>query len=785
MPVAPYQLWMDLVPVSSAIGSNGTVTVTMTGTHSITAGAYVQVAGLTGPGTAFNGVAQVTSASGSAFTYVLGTASGTATVASSVVSYDLLNPLTNYSTAAARMSALFVDLQSLQLSANGDGTGSSMSLTVLQQVTPSAGPWFTSAIPDNTRFRFVVKETGQTPATDKTDVIFLGVLASFQSQLNAAGQGTETQISLGDANYILDKTAIFGKVSSPKTFRPSRISRTSGTALIDFGNIAHGFVVGQPILVSGVPGGGSATPFTGPQRVSAATTFTLSYANAGSNVVVNPLSRVEVSVARSGQSNDRITISGRYPDLGLLAGDTITLNFTSNLTGFSDSRGFINLVRGTYSGERVIRSSANSMTLILSRPYTGTWGTISGFSNITTVPQVADAGRNGQLLVQIPGGITEDQSVETLLNLVNTYHSEDYALQRLLDTTDLSQIRGSTSGVNEDAIQFDATSLRSGLDSIVESFSGSDTKARRYFIDPQGRLNFALVDDASIPSFPSAPYVITTTGPGTPNRTDGPASVSSNGLTVTWDHETTKNALFSIPSSAGNPISLVAAYDELLDGDGTAIYPERLGAPRFDGVVDFPTAVKNPGATLKRAAIAFYIERHKPLLSGSFRLTGAGTASFNSLGFLQGYGAQGIGSVVSAVRAGTTVTITTATPHSATAGQAIIVQGITGTNLTTMNGTFTLGSVVSGTVFTYTAAGTAGTGVVTDAEAYVYRPVYWKPGQFVAIDAPGLGVNSSELYRVEQVTLTLSEGSFSQGIDVTFSRKNPSDLANLIASYTK
>lgn len=785
MPVAPYQLWMDLVPISSAVGSSGTVTVTMTGTHGITAGSYVQVAGLTGPGTAFNGVAQVATASGSAFTYVLGTASGTATVASSVVSYDLLNPLTNYTSVDARMSALFVDLQSLQLSANGDGTGSSMSVTVLQQVTPAAGPWFTTAIPDNTRFRFVVKETGQTPATDKTDVIFLGVLASFQSQLNAAGQGTETQISLGDANYILDKTAIFGKVSSPKTFRPSKISRTSGTALIDFGKVAHGFVVGQPILVSGVPGGGSATPFTGPQRVSAATTFTLSYANAGTAVTVNPLSRVEVSVARSGQSNDRITISGRYPDLGLLAGDTITLNFTSNLTGFSDSRGFINLVRGTYSGERVIRSSANSMTLILSRPYTGTWGTISGFSNITTVPQVADAGRNGQLLVQIPGGITEDQSVETLLNLVNTYHSEDYALQRLLDTTDLSQIRGSTSGVNEDAIQFDATSLRSGLDSIVESFSGSDTKARRYFIDPQGRLNFALVDDASIPSFPSAPYVITTTGPGTPNRTDGPASVSSNGLTVTWDHETTKNALFSIPSSAGNPISLVAAYDELLDGDGTAIYPERLGAPRFDGVVDFPTAVKNPGATLKRAAIAFYIERHKPLLSGSFRLTGAGTASFNSLGFLQGYGAQDIGSVVSAVRVGSTVTITTATPHSATAGQAIIVQGITGTNLTTMNGTFTLGSVVSGTVFTYTAAGTAGTGVVTDAEAYVYRPVYWKPGQFVAIDAPGLGVNSSELYRVEQVTLTLSEGSFSQGIDVTFSRKNPSDLANLIASYTK
>ena len=781
--LAPYQLWMDLVPISSAIGVSGTVTVTTTAAHGITKGAYVQVAGLTGAGTAFNAVAQVATASGTTFTYVTGSSSGTATVTAGVVSYDLLNPLTNYASGADQLTALFVELSSLQLSANGDGSGSSMSVKISQQVTPSAGPWYSTAIPDNTRFRFIIKETGVAPATDKTDVIFLGVLTSFQAEINEAGQGTETTLSLGDVNYILDKTSIFGKISSPKAFAPSKISRSSGTATIDFGRILHGFVVGQPILVSGVAGGGLATPFTGTYRVSAATPTTLSYPNAGSNVSVNPLSRFEVSVSRSGQSNDRITIAARYPDLGLRSGDTITLNPGGSYTGFSNAAQFVAIIRGTYSGDRVVSNSANSVTLTLSKPYVGTWGTIGGYSNITTVPSVADASRNGQLLVQIPGGITEDAAVESLLSLVNNFHSTDYPLQRLLDTTDTSQIIGSTSIVNEEAIQFDATSLRSGLDTIVEQFSGSDVKARRYHIDPQGRLNFKLVDAASQPALPDAPYLLTTSSYGTPNKTDGPSSIAPYGLNVTWDHETTKNALFSIPSSTGSPVSLVTAYDEILDGDGTAVYTTREGAPRFDGVVDFPTAVKNPGATLKRAATAFYIERHRPLLSGSFRLLGASTSQ--PLGFLQGYGAQTIGSIVTASRAGSTVTITTGSSHNSTAGQAIIISGLTGTNLTTMNGTFTVGSVTSGSVFTYTAVGSAGVAVSTAASGYVYRPVYWKPGQFVSIDAPALGVSSSTLYRVEQVSLTLQEGSYSQSLDVTFSRKNPSDLANLIASYTK
>jgi hypothetical protein len=64
------------------------------------------------------------------------------------------------------------------------------------------------------------------------------------------------------------------------------------------------------------------------------------------------------------------------------------------------------------------------------------------------------------------------------------------------------------------------------------------------------------------------------------------------------------------------------------------------------------------------AAAAFYVERHKPLLSGSFKLVGSGTVSgTNDLGFMEGYGAQTIGTISSASRTGSVVTITTGAAH--------------------------------------------------------------------------------------------------------------------------
>jgi hypothetical protein len=52
--------------------------------------------------------------------------------------------------------------------------------------------------------------------------------------------------------------------------------------------------------------------------------------------------------------------------------------------------------------------------------------------------------------------------------------------------------------------------------------------------------------------------------------------------------------------------------------------------------------------------------------------------------------------------------------------------------------------------------------------------------QWVDITAEGLSL--SGLYRVEEVSLSFETGSYNQIVDITFNRKNPSDLASLIAN---
>jgi hypothetical protein len=242
---------------------------------------------------------------------------------------------------------------------------------------------------------------------------------------------------------------------------------------------------------------------------------------------------------------------------------------------------------------------------------------------------------------------------------------------------------------------------------VVETFGG-DAKERRYFVGLDGLLNYALVDTGAKPTYATAPYSIITSGAGTPNATSSKATVAPYSLSVNWDHETTKNVMMTIPSTAGTPFTSVFSYDDLVDNTGTAIFATRSG-PILDEVVDYPTAVKNPGAAIQRAAVAYFTERYKPLLSGQFTLRGAGTQSFNSNGFSSGYAQTGASSF-----------------------------------------------------------------------ALVSR---WEPGQWVEITSAGLGL--SGLYRVEQVEWALEPGSYVQVITVRFNRKNPSDLASLIASQTK
>jgi len=703
MATAPFQLWLDLATVASAIRVSSTVTITTSSEHGLSTGAYVQVGDTTtAAGTSMVGVYQVTVTSGSAFTYTAAGSAGTASVGSAWIAADFLNPPINYTAGTARQQAPVVPLESLNLSANGDGTGSSMSFAVMQENTPTLGPWYLK-IPDNTRVRLCQKDTGSTPAT--ADVRFLGVLASLSSQLTGSGQGTITDVTLGDANYLLDRVGVFGKPGASRTVAGTKFTVSGSVATVTFGQ-DHGFVVGQPIKVGGVMLGGSAGGYTGIQRVKATpTTKTITYDTVATSTGAQT---TQASYARVGLANDRLSVTGRYANLNLLDGDTVTLGPPNGISGFSNNSQMISFLRGTYSGDRVIKTGDNSITVVFPTPYQGTWGTFTGYGDIKSIGYVSDANAGGQLLVTLAGGLTEDATVEQLLATTNAFHTTDYALQRTFSTASTTNIVGGTVYINQEAIQFPSTSLRSALDSVVETFGG-DAKERRYFIGLDGTLNYALVDSTAKPTYATAPYSVTTdSGAGTPNTTTAKATVAPYGLSVALDHETTKNVMMTIPSTAGTPFTSVFSYDDLVDNTGTAIFTTRSG-PILDEVVDYPTAVKNPGAAIQRAAVAYFTERHKPLLSGQFTLRGAGTQNFNQYGFSSGYAQTGASSF-----------------------------------------------------------------------ALVSR---WEPGQWVEVTSAGLGL--SGLYRVEQVEWALEPGSYVQVITVRFNRKNPSDLASLIASQTK
>lgn len=214
MATAPFQLWIDGPPIASAIRSASTVTITTLSAHGITSGAYVQVEGCIGTaGTSMNGVFQITTTSGTTFTYTAagsaGTAVTTATLTTEAFGYDILNPLVNYAAGTARDQALYVPLESLQMSASGDGEAATISFSVIQDDTPGSTPWFLT-IPDQTRIRLIKANTGSAPAAGQT--FFRGFLQNISSQILRSGQGTITDVSGVDVNALLDRVVIHGEV---------------------------------------------------------------------------------------------------------------------------------------------------------------------------------------------------------------------------------------------------------------------------------------------------------------------------------------------------------------------------------------------------------------------------------------------------------------------------------------------------------------------------------------------------------------------------------------------
>ena len=754
MATAPFQLWIEMAPVASAVRAGSTVTITTSSAHGMTTGADVQVEDVTGTaGTSMVGVFPITVTSGTSFTYSAAGSAGTGVVTAAAISYDLFNPLIDYA-SANRQSALYAIPESVQMSASGDGAGASLSFTVAQDVTPADGPWFT-LIPDESRVRLVKANTGSTPASDKSDLFFVSSIRGITARMNGSGQGTIADIDLVDPTAQLDRLVVYGRPDDRKFILPGGAVRTSNVVTITT-NSLHGFTAGARIKLTGI-NGGAGTSFNGSFVVATVpSTTTLTYAQTGAdatgNTAATPTAAAFVSQSKQ---QVRYTVPSNH---GFSVGDYIKVSGVSHTSG-----DILALVNGNM---KVVAVGATSIDVSLPASVPSTTGSFAVVGSSLTpyggvgVPSIFSTKRRRTKV-----GVTDAFAVGEILTAMNTYKFNDYALQRLVDTTDTSAIVATTGTVNRLERIVPTGTLRSQLDAVIEGFTGIDGKQRRFWVNTSGQLAFTAVDVTAKPAYATAPYKIVVSDAGTPNATATASSVAPFALELSYDHQTTKNVVLSIPNSATDTESIYArTYVE-------AGYTVRPNAPQFDEIVDAPVAVGN-GLTIfdaiDTAAKTYFLERRAPILSASFRLVGAGTGSHNNLGFSAGYGLLTLGTISSASRTGSTVTITMATAHGLASGAQVVIAGITGAAGTSMNGTFTC-TVTTTTAFTYTAAGTAGSGTVTAATAYGTKLVSkWEPGQWVEVTALQLGL--SGLYRVEQVDWALSPGSFMQEITVTINR---------------
>ena len=624
MALAPFQLWLELPQIASAVRVSSTVTVTTASAHGMVSGAYIEMESATGAaGTSMNGAYQITVTSGTAFTYTAAGSAGTATTTAAAVSVDLFNPLVNYSTDS-RQSALYAIPDSLAMSASGDGGGASLSFAVAQDDTPSAGPWFT-LIPDESRVRLVKENTGTTPAADKSNCFFVSTISAINASLNDAGQGTLATVSLSDPTSVLERLAVYGRATSSVFIPASGISRASNTVTVTTQS-QHGFTAGQVANIANVNGGGTAT-FNGNFTIATVpTTTSFTYANTGANETGNTATSISSAAFKSKSTTNVV--------LTLAAASRLQSGATIKVSGLTSVSAEIqNLINGVFQSV-IVDNAASTITVrlpksITAAAITATSGTVIG------VATASPTGKTLQNINKIKAGETDAQAITRMLAIVNQRKYDDYPVQRVINTGDSSKIVGSSTERNKAELSITPTTLRSTLDSIVETYSGQDQKERRYWVNGAGQLCFTLADTTAVPSYATAPYKIITSGAGTPNTTTGAATLAPHSLTIAYDHNTVKNVVFSLPSSTDATVPEVRNYID-------AGYPERKNAPKYDAQADFDGGSSDKSIQLDRAAKSFLLEAHKPMLSGQFTLRGAGTlAGVNDLGFSAGYAQTG------------------------------------------------------------------------------------------------------------------------------------------------
>jgi hypothetical protein len=629
--------------VASAVRTSGTVTVTTASNHGIVPGAVIALEGLTSSaGTSMNAAWTVaTVPSATTFTFVSSGTAGSATSTDddgnyiAALSQDLLNPLINYG-SSARGSALYVPTDSIQMAASGDGAGATMQFSVNQDITPSVGPWYLLA-PDEARIRLITKTTGTSPASDGSDVLFIGTIGGVTANLNGSGQGTQANIQVADVNAVLDRLVVFGKEVSNKG-----IASETRNGIVRASNIVtvrttanHGFSVGMPFTITGVLGGEGTSFNVSSTIATVPSSKTFTFNQSGS--AANGYDYIEITTAAKATSRTanvvRLTLADAH---GLKGGESIKVVGVKNTVDAVER--LIDSV--VFSGQnlRVVNATQIDVTLASRRVTNfGTFSTPNApyirFEPVGSRTVTPAAGSN-QGSIGINGNESETSAVNKMLGVVAANKSDDYALNRLLKTTTTTQVSGS-SKPNQAGIAFPAGTLRAALDSVVEAYSGMDSRDRRYFVDTRGRLDYRLVDTLSVPTYATAPYKIITSGTQNPNTTTEAATIFPYDLKVDWDYRTTKEALI-VTSSIDNTPGATRVQNYVDSG-----YTLRPVSPRFDDVVEAPTRSTNVQAELGRVATAFFLERHKPILSGSFTIRGAGTAAFNEYGFDNGYNQTG------------------------------------------------------------------------------------------------------------------------------------------------
>lgn len=632
MAVAPFQLWLDLAQISSAVRASSTVTVTTASPHGISTGAYVQMDGASGvAGTSMNGVYQITTTSGSSFTYSAAGSAGTADVSQAVVSNDLFNPLINFS-GTAKEGALYVPTDAVAFSLSGDGSGASSSVQVLQDDTPSDGPWYT-LVPDQARLRVVKADTGSAPAAGGSDVFFNSAIVTVTSQLNGAGQGSISDVITQDATSLLDRLIIYTDGVRQSLIAPNGAVRAGGTVTITT-SVGHGLSTGGTVQISGEIGAGTATFNTSSAVITVTTPNSFTYNPGGSDAVGNA-AIVPTAIARTVNPNEikfTLPASSHFTDdapvvvSGVTSSDAAAANLINDVFGGNDITGTFPDFTFTLSG-----SIAGTPTFNIAAATIASQGVVTPFVG-------GFAGTAFPMTVTLAAGLTETELVADVLSELHKIKGADYAVQRLLNTSGTAKIVGATSITNKQEIVLDATSVRAVLDEVVQIFEGIDGKPRRYFVDSNGNLNYGLSDPDDAPTYATAPYKIITSGTQDPDTITAAATLMPYGLQLSYDFQTSKSGL--VTTSFGT------AYTPIVSSYRNFGYAERKNAPSFDSFIETPELPTGLAAEKYvignyRFGKSFYSQAHKPLLSGVLTLRGAGKVAHNQYGFNAGYAQTG------------------------------------------------------------------------------------------------------------------------------------------------